>query len=466
MLVPMVSPIGALVMTAAEVAAAALNPRGPDDLSQGLALAVREAGFDHLVDFENRSGGLAQPAQALPNLDVAIIELDRSGRITRVANVLYDRDSPDGFQVSVDPDTLQTRAVQFAQWRLDRWDNQGAWDAGPAPDDVLFDPGHVDKSYMTAYPASVLKLMVGYGILRLVDRGDLALDTTISYHTVAGQSCDYAPSNPGGADPPPAADGASDTVAGWFDQMITVSDNFATCVLLQALHDRGAIASTNQHFAELGLSTLRMQPSKPAVGSGWSSGVMTMGALDTARLLLILTGLGHELWRAPSGRAVTAAELSPASRRHFLHVLADQSFHDVLDPVALCGSSDAVQGIPARVPDRWVDPATGHVVTYDGDLQLDFGYDVRPCNDAAQVTFAHKTGLTYNAGSDAGIVGSLTGHDGRWYVVAVLSSVGNRFGDPDWACADPNACEDAPHVSYPRAFGRLGAAIDQLLTRQ
>ncbi|MGL5909119.1 MAG: serine hydrolase, partial [Phycicoccus sp.] len=353
-----------------------------------------------------------------------------------------------------------------SQWRLDRWDDRTAWDAGPAVGDVLVQPRRTDKAYMAAYPASLLKLMVGYGVLRLVDRGELSLRQEVRYRTVGSRSCAYGPSNPTGQDPPPQADGATDTLDGWFDAMITVSDNFATCVLLQVLHDRGAIVATNRHFAELGLTTLRMEPSQPDVGNGWSSGRMTMGALDTAKLLLLVNGRGGALWRTPSGRTVTADDLSPSSRRYFLRVLGEQSFHEVLDPVALCGSPDAVPGIPARVPDRWIDPATGHVVTYDGDLTIDFGYDVRPCNAAAEVTFAHKTGLTSNAGSDAGIVRALPGEGGRWYVVAVVSSVGSRFGDPDWATADPNSCEDAPFVCYPRAFGRLGASVDALLSRR
>jgi hypothetical protein len=147
-------------------------------------------------------------------------------------------------------------------------------------------------------------------------------------------------------------------------------------------------------------------------------------------------------------------------------VLLDQSFHEVLSTGNLCGSDDAAPGIPAVVPKRWIDPETGHVVTYDGDLQLDFGYDVRPCNKAAEVTFAHKTGLVSFSGNDAGIVKALPGEDGRWYVVAVHSNVGYRFGDPDWASADPNACFDSPYVCYSRAYGRLGKAIDDLVKRR
>ena len=94
---------------------------------------------------------------------------------------------------------------------------------------------------------------------------------------------------------------------------------------------------------------------------------------------------------------------------------------------------------------------------------IDFGFDTRPCHEAAEVEFAHKTGLTYNAGGDAGIVRALPGEDGRRYIVAVLSNVGYRFGDPDWASSDPNACEGAPYVCYPRGFGRIGAAVDELV---
>ena len=434
-------------------------------LSAGLAKALRRAGFDRLVDFDVREDGVAQPIRALPNVDVAVIELDRDGRIVGAANVLYDRDSPRGYQVKLNLDTMQPRAVRFSQWRGERWDDQALWDAGPAPEDVLAEAaGPMRKDFMVPYPASVLKVMVGYGVLRLVDKGRVTLDTKVTYREIDGKTCAYGPKNPTGANPPPAADGATDTVANWIDQMITVSDNFSTCVLLQLLHKKGALDATNAHFAKLGLTTLRMNPAQPEVGNGWSSGQMTMGALDTARLMLLASGTTRELWRTPRGFEVTGdTGLSRRSQRYFRSVLLDQSFHEVLSTGNLCGSDDAAPGIPARVSKRWIDPETGHVVTYDGDLQLDFGYDVRPCNRAAEVTFAHKTGLVSFSGNDTGIVKALPGEDGRWYVVAVHSNVGYRFGDPDWASSDPNACFDAPYVCYSRAYGRLGKAVDDLV---
>lgn len=436
-----------------------------DRLAAGLAAAVTSAQLDTLVDFSSNNGaGYAKPSAYLPNVDLAVIELSASGKILGAANVLYDRDSPNGYRVQIDPGTLGTRGVEFSRWRLERWDDQSLWAAGPVPADVTVPSAKPSKRYMVAYPASVLKLMVGYTVYRLIDRGQLTRATKVAYHEVGGQTCGYGPSNPAGLVPAPVADGATDTVAGWLDQMITVSDNFATCVLLQAIYDKGQLAAANSHFQAIGLPSLRMWPSIPEVGNGWSSGTMSMGALDTAKLLLLVNGAAGTLWKAPNGTPVTAdSVLSAASRAAFRSTLAQQSFNEVLNPVNLCGSTDAVQGIPSTVPQRWVDPASGNVVTYDGDLSIDFGYDTRPCDSAAQVTFAHKTGLTYNAGGDAGIVRALPGQDGRWYVVATLTNIGYRFGDPDWAKSKPNACEGAPYVCYPRGFGRIGKAVDDLV---
>lgn len=465
LMVAVATTAGALLLAGTSSAAPAGAGTESARLSSGLAKAVSSAGLDTLVDYDNPGGnGKAKPAAYLPNVDLAVIELSATGKVVGVANVLYDRDSPNGYQVQVDPATLATKNVEFSRWRLNRWDDQVAWAAGPASTDVTVPATNPSKRYMAAYPASVLKLMVGYSVYRLVDQGLLPLSRRQTYHEVNGLTCGYGPSNPTGAVPVPVADGATDTVAGWMDQMITVSDNFATCVLLQAIHDAGALDSANAHFAAIGLPSLRMRPSQPEVGNGWSSGTMSMGALDTAKLLLLVNGSSGKLWTAPDGTAISAdSVLTPASRDGFRTLLAEQSFNEVLNPVNLCGSSDAVQGIPSTVPQRWVDSTNGHVVTYDGDLAIDFGYDTRPCQGAAQVTFAHKTGLTYNAGGDAGIVRALPGKDGRWYVVASLTNVGNRFGDGDWAKSKPNACEGAPYVCYPRGFGRIGAAVDALV---
>ncbi len=418
-------------------------------LAEGLAAAVRDAGFDQLVDFADVVDGMAQPAAALPNVDVAVIELDTNGHVVGAADVLYDRDSPDGYVVELDRRTLQPQDVLFTQWRGERWDDQALWDAGPRPSDVLAGPADATKEFMVPYPASVLKVMVAFGVLRLVDQGTLRLDQPVSYHWVDGRACAYEP-----------ADGVTDTLDSWLEKMTTESDNVSTCVLLQLLHDTGGIEATNAELARLGLTTLRMEPSDPATGNGWSSGRMSMGAMDTARLVLLVAGTRHELWRAPDGSRVTAdSVLSRASQDYYRSHLLDQSFHEVLSTGNLCGSPDSAPGIPALVPERWIDPETGSVVA-DG---IDFGYDARPCNATAEVTFAHKTGLVSFSGNDTGIVRALPGQDGRWYVVAVHSNAGYRFGDTDQATSDPDACNGSPYVCYPRAFARLGAAVDDLV---
>jgi hypothetical protein len=416
------------------------------------------AGFADLVDFDNVVDGVAQPQRNLPNVDVAVIELSESGEVLGAANVLYDRDKPDGFVVPVERADLAPQGVAFSEWNLERFEDDALWAAGPQPGDEELTAG--TTPFMAPYPASVLKVMVGYSVLRAVDDGLLTLDTKLSYQKVKGESCAYGPSNPRGFKPKPKK-GATETVAGWMDQMITVSDNFATCALLQALYDVDRLDEAGEHFAALGLDTLRMQPRVPEVGNGWLSGTMTMAGMDTARLMLIVAGVPGTLW-THDGEVVTAAELSDESREFFLALLREQSFNEVLNPVNLCDApaSDAVQGIPSTVSDRWVQPDTGSVLTYDGDLVIDFFYDVRPCTATAEVEFAHKTGLISVAGSDTGIVTALAGEDGRRYVVAVQSSVGYRFGDPAWAGSSPNACEGAPYVCYSTAFGRLGKAVD------
>jgi hypothetical protein len=188
---------------AAPVSAGPQDPFAKESarLSSGLAGAVTTAGFDSLVDFSTNNGrGAAKPAQFLPNVDVAVIEMSGNGSITGVANVLYDRDSPKGYQVEVDRQTLATRGVEFSRWRLERWDDQSAWAAGPAAADITVPAESPKKRYMAAYPASVLKVMVAHSIYRLVDSKRLTLATPVRYHeeVVDGvtQTCGYGPSNP------------------------------------------------------------------------------------------------------------------------------------------------------------------------------------------------------------------------------------------------------------------------------
>lgn len=415
-------------------------------LADGLITALREAGWADLVDFARRVDGVAQPIAALPNVEAALIELGADGHVAGAAYVVLDRDRPEGLSIAVDPQTLAATGVRFTQWRTARWDDAARWSSGPDPVDEL-SGGPGDPEFMLPYPASLLKLMVAWSTLRLVDAGRLALDDLHAYRQVDGRGC--------------APHGEVKTVAERLDAMITVSSNGATCALLQLLEDLGELDAANAHFAALGLGTFRMIPGQRDVGATWLDppARMTMSALDTARLLLLLSGSERVGWRAPDGTRVTPDVLSAASRAFFRRLLAEQGLHEVLSTSLRCGSPLTAPGIPAAVPSRFVDPDTGHGVL-DGE---DYGHDVRPCNAAAEVEFAHKTGLVSVAGGDAGIVRALPGGDGRWYVVALKASVGSRFGDAAWARREPGLCEDPAQVCYSRAFARTGAAIDALL---
>ena len=106
--------------------------------------------------------------------------------------------------------------------------------------------------------------------------------------------------------------------------------------------------------------------------------------------------------------------------------------------------------------DRWVDPGTG-TVTVAGK---DFGQDVRPCNERAEVSFAHKTGFTYNYLSDAGIVRSFAGPEGD-YIVVMMSNLGYRYADSRQATGRRPVCGDDPAkddgVCYTEKFAALGS---------
>jgi hypothetical protein len=86
--------------------------------------------------------------------------------------------------------------------------------------------------------------------------------------------------------------------------------------------------------------------------------------------------------------------------------------------------------------------------------------DVRPYNRRAEVEFAHKTGLTSQAGADAGIVTSLPGAPERRYVVAVFTNLGQRFAD---AHKPPNR-PGVFAVARSEKLAKLGCRIDEIMT--
>ncbi len=235
--------------------------------------------------------------------------------------------------------------------------------------------------------------------------------------------------------------------------MVTESDNRATKAVVRHLHARGEMARLNRDLAALGLDTLRVEGTSPADGGRWAPGEIHATAMDVARLLWLVAGGPGVLWRTREGAPVTRQALPEVARARLQRLLAQQGLHEVLSSGSLCGAGPA--GIPALVPERFLDPQTGHEAA-GGQA---WGRDVRPCNAAAEVRFLHKTGLTWNYAADAGLVEPLPGKPFRRYVVVVLSAAGSRFLDPERAGAARHPCE-VEQVCVTRRLARLGAAID------
>jgi hypothetical protein len=414
------------------------------ELAQGLLAAIDGAAFDEVVDFEfDAADGPAPQVANTPNVDVAVIALDGDGRPTAAANVLLSRDYPQGRVVSLDAN-LAAEGVDWRAWDIDRWD--GDWDA-PFPDGSQIVPGSSGDIFMSPYPASTFKLLIAVHTLRLVDEGVIDLDASFVYKRQKGDTCLGEKAK------------FRTTTAAELEKMITFSSNLATCALVKQLHRLDQVDAMNESFVDLGLPTLQVYGTDSGAGGTWNPGSIHMTAMDTARLLLIVNGSPGRLWTDPAGRPVTAdGVLSAASRELLMGHLLDQGFNEVLSTTNWCGADYPDQGIPASVSETWIDPDDG-TVTVDG---IPYGRDVRPCNETAEVTFAHKNGLTYNYGSDAGIVKALPGEDGRQYIVAAFANLGYRYSDasqadsPDLPCFTSGVC-------YTEKFAILGKAVDDLM---
>ena len=119
-------------------------------------------------------------------------------------------------------------------------------------------------------------------------------------------------------------------------------------------------------------------------------------------------------------------------------------------------------GIPTRVSERCINATNGHVYIHDED----FGADVRAANASAELNFAHKTGLTFNYGADAGIITSLPGKPFRHYIIAFVANLGYRYADEVFA--DSKTFPGFAHVSpivYTQRIPALGKAIDDAMIK-
>ncbi|GAA0352805.1 class A beta-lactamase-related serine hydrolase [Actinoallomurus spadix] len=368
-----------------------------------------------------------------PQVDVTVIELDKKGRPVSSGTVLMSPQYKDGVVVPVDKN-LRTTAVRYRLWNDTEWDannGRGTTDTVPGRENAPID-------FMEPYPASIIKLTVGFGILQLVDKGVIKLSDTYAYTpTKASDRCEGATTR---------------TIGEYFDRMITISDNGATCSLIKLMHEHGGVDWLNQRFQELGLDMLQLKGTDPANGD-WSPQV-TMSSLDTAKLLMLLNGVPGKAWTAPNGKAVTSDVLSRSSREFFLKELGEQGWNNVLSTTNYCGYTYPAAGMPQRIAQRWIGP-DGTVTVNEDPTDGKYLYPVQPCQDAAQVTFAHKTGLTAVAAGDAGIVHSLPGQAKRDYIIVAFSNLGWRYKDTNRP--DPGV---QPAVNRTEKFAKLGRAMD------
>ena len=380
------------------------------------------------------SAAAATTIHQQPQVDMTVIELDGKGRPVSSGTVLMSPKYKDGVVVPVD-ENLRTTAVRYRLWDTDQWDadnGQGTIDTVPGRENAPID-------YMEPYSASIVKLMVGFGIMQLVDRGTIKLSDTYDYQpTKPSDRCEGATTR---------------TIGEYFDRMITISDNGSACTLIKVMHDHGGVDWLDQQFQDLGLDMLQLKGTDPANGD-WSPQV-TMSSLDTARLLMLINAVSGRAWTAPNGRPVTSDILSKSSREFFMKELGDQGWNNVLSTTNYCGYTYPAQGMPQRISQRWIGP-DGTVTVNDDPTDGKYQYPVQPCQDAGQVTFAHKTGLTAFAAGDAGIVHSLPGKAKRNYIIVAFSNLGWRYQDTN----RPNPGVQ-PAVNRTEKFAKIGRAMDE-----
>ena len=390
--------------------------------------------------------GTAPVLSNRPNIDLAVIALDSQGELLDAANVILSRDQPRGLISELDSN-LTTTNITWQRWDQHRWDGSLPWISSSrgVKDKHLIGSqqmGEGDAILMSPYPASLFKLPLALYLLEEVAKQRINL-----------------------------ADIRKD-----LRKMLTVSSNQATNNLLKTLHDKGRIGAMNRRFKRLGLDTIQIKGTDPETGGNWSVGSITMTSMDTAKLLwLIQSDLqGSPLWSQPNGKPARS-KLNKKGQRLLLKHLGNQAFSETLSTAnfGVGGNSSSTlktpaniePGIPSRVPEQWIDDITGEVKFDYLGAEIDYGEDVRPYNNTiASKDFLHKTGLTYNFGSDAGIIRNSQDPDTSTYIISFISNLGYRYTDPSFADRDSYPLYDNPGpIAYTQEIPRLGNKVDQLM---
>lgn len=382
-------------------------------LAQALLGAVREQGFEHSAD-QLQNGA---PAACMPSIDLAVAAFPPAAAPV-FANVLFSREHPKGLVAEF---SGQAGAVCNVHYQADQLDHDGrsvAWLPGSDWSRLAWQTlaGSAGQPrFVAPYPASLIKLMVLVGVAHQVDQGHANWEQAWAWQ------------------------GRSRTVRDWAFDMTVISCNDATSALVALLHARGAIRRERDSevrnelhllFAAHGLHSLRLCNTRPDGGwrnsDGAGVGQLQMTAWDTLRLLWLLD---EDAPPAPWLKQDLAPLLSPASRAVVLHCLREQGLHEILSSGVLAGVPGHVRGLPARLPQRWLQT--------DGSARLSdelvFPADLRPEQARSDLLFAHKTGNTENYCSDAGIVRGIA-PSRRHYLIALTSSLGRRYS-PGEPCA-------------------------------
>jgi hypothetical protein len=388
-----------------------------EDLAQALLEAVRAQDFGATPDSLN--GG--RPLQHFPSIDLAVAAFP-PGAPPVWANVLFSREHPQGLVAA--PAALAGKAagsIANLHYLADQRDAQGnsvAWLPGSDWQQLHWRTLAGDASQprvVAPYPASLVKLMVLVGVAHQIDQGHARWDQIWTWQDQSRAVCDWA-----------------------FD-MVVISSNDATSALVALLHAVQAIwledgvevrNEVQALFQTYGLSTLRLHNTR--ADGGWMNGAgagvgeLQMTAWDSLRLLWLLDEEAPcAPWLAP--------DLPPLLRRQsravVLHCLREQGLHEILSSSVLAGVPGWVPGLPARLPERLIQPDGSAWLAND----LVYPGDLRPLRARSELEFAHKTGNTENYSSDAGIVRGIAPAK-RHYLIALLSNLGSRYA-PQEPCA-------------------------------
>ncbi|MBU6260207.1 MAG: serine hydrolase [Burkholderiales bacterium] len=298
------------------------------ELARDLLRAVQAQDFGATADAERGGAALAH----FPSIDLALA-LFAPGAAPRFANVLFSREHPGGIAAPLADDA---GALVGLRYDADLQDAQGesiAWrpdaDWSRLPFERLYGDGPL--RVVAPYPASVLKLMVAFGIALARDRGLIAAWP----HALA--------------------------------PMLTVSDNDATTELVRQLHRLGMIDPLHAEFGRCGLPTLRLRGTTAAGGWGNADGAgvgrIQMTAWDTLRLLWLIDGQTPQPpWLPPGSKP-----LRPESAAHLVELLRRQQLDGVLSSGSLRDLPGWVEGLPDA-------PAyahkTGNTLNYAADAGI------------------------------------------------------------------------------------------------